>query len=180
MPVELLILLATWVVGYSLIASLLLAEYRALSDDSRFRTYAWFIEALQDLKDDALYQIEVADTIESLDQVREKYLKINGLIRMHKKKLSDIPAEDRPVAGGKIYQTLEILRASMELKRQAVKLALRNAQTNRPGTSSEADFAPLKKDGRQKDGIRPLGEKTEGLNRKVIFDKVPKDNIPAE
>ena len=87
MPVELLILLATWVVGYSLIASLLLAEYRALSDDSRFRTYAWFIEALQDLKDDALYQIEVADTIESLDQVREKYLKINGLIRMHKKKI---------------------------------------------------------------------------------------------
>ena len=179
MPVELLILLATWVVGYSLIASLLLAEYRALSDDSRFRTFAWFIETLQDLKDDALYQVEVADTIESLDQVRDKYLKINGLIRRHKKKLSDIPAEDRPVAGGKIYQTLEIVRASLDLKKQAVKLVRRNAQTNGPGASFDNDFAQLKTDGRQKDGIRPLGEKTEGLNRKVIFDKVPKDSIPG-
>lgn len=66
-PAELLVLYGTWVIGYALIASLLMSEYKVLYQKPLL-TLEQFLGDVDRVKDDAINQIEMSRTLAFVEQ----------------------------------------------------------------------------------------------------------------
>ena len=117
MASELWVLLVSWVLGYGVVASLLMDEYKTLTNKAYNYPIDRFFDRLQDIKDEALAQIELAETVGALELIRTKYLQSEGLIRAQKDKVKRLAPEDRPFAGGRLISTREYVRQTLDAKR---------------------------------------------------------------
>ena len=170
MAAELWVLLATWVLGYGFVASLLMNEYKTLTNKGYNYPINRFFDRLQDLKDEALAQIELAETVGALELIRTKYLKSEGLIRAQKDKVDKLAPEDRPIAGGQLIFIRDYVRQTLDAKREILEISLEitartSAKTSGQDRPERETIATL----------RPIGRELDGLTQKIIYEVVPKN-----
>ena len=104
MATELLVLYGTWIIGYAIIASLLMSEYKVLYQKPLL-TLDRFIGDVDRVKDDAINQIEMSRTLAFLEQAREKFLSDDGVVLRLFDKIDLLPGEDHPEAGAYLKKT---------------------------------------------------------------------------
>ena len=72
-PTELIVLYGTWIIGYAIVATLLMTEYKVLYQKPLL-TLDRFLGDVDRIKDDAINQIEMSRTLAFLEQTREKFI----------------------------------------------------------------------------------------------------------
>ena len=172
MATELWVLLATWVLGYGFVASLLMDEYKTLTNKGYHYPIDRFFDRLQDLKDEALAQIELAETVGALELIRTKYLQSEGLIRAQKEKVEKLAPEDRPVAGGQLIWIREHVRKTLDAKREILEISLEitarmSSTSNDKNRPENETIATLK----------PISRELDGLTQKIIYEVIPQETV---
>ena len=81
---------------------------------------------LEQLVEKAEQEVQAANDLQALDQVRVSYLGKKGSITLQMKNLGKLSAEERPKAGQIIKQAKQKVQASLETK----KLVLEDAKLN--------------------------------------------------
>jgi phenylalanyl-tRNA synthetase alpha chain len=81
------------------------------------------MENLEQLVQQAIAEVEKADTVAGLDQVRVDYLGKKGQITALLKSLGKLDAAERPVAGAKINEAKERVSARLQSKKDALESA---------------------------------------------------------
>jgi len=81
------------------------------------------MENLEQLVQQAIAEVEKADTVAGLDQVRVDYLGKKGQITALLKSLGKLDAAERPAAGAKINEAKERVSARLQSKKDALELA---------------------------------------------------------
>ena len=120
-PTELLVLYGTWIIGYALIASLLMTEYKVLYQKPLL-TLDRFLGDTDRAKDDAINQIEMSRTLALLEQAREKFLAKDGVILKLFDKVAILPGEDHPEAGAYLNKVTRVVSGKLADKREALFL----------------------------------------------------------
>lgn len=85
-------------------------------------------EKLEQIKAEALKQIENSDALEKLNDVRVSFLGKKGELTAVLKSLKDVPPEDRPKVGQLVNETREEIERVMEAAKTRMERALRDAQ----------------------------------------------------
>jgi len=86
---------------------------------------------LQSIQDAALAQIESAESLQALDEVRVHYLGKKGSISAQMKTLGQLSAEERPAAGARINVVRDAVTAALDAKKQALEGAAEEASLAR-------------------------------------------------
>lgn len=86
---------------------------------------------LHAIQTEALRQIEAADSLQALDEVRVSYLGKKGLISAQMKTLGQLSAEERPEAGARINVVRDAVNAALETRRLALESDAENASLAR-------------------------------------------------
>ena len=81
------------------------------------------MENLEQLVQQAIAEVEKADTVAGLDQVRVDYLGKKGQITALLKSLGKLDAAERPAAGAKINEAKERVSARLQSKKDALEFA---------------------------------------------------------
>lgn len=85
-------------------------------------------EKLEQIKAEALKQIENSDALEKLNDVRVSFLGKKGELTAVLKSLKDVPPEGRPKVGQLVNETREEIERVMEAAKTRMERALRDAQ----------------------------------------------------
>ena len=118
-PIELLVLYGTWIVGYALIASLLMTEYKVLYQKPLL-TLDRFLSDADRAEDDAIQQIEMSRTPALLEQTQERYFSEDGVILKLFEKITLLPGEDHPEAGAYLKRVRRSIRHKLADQREAL------------------------------------------------------------
>ena len=84
-------------------------------------------DRLDQIKKDALAQIEAADALEKLNDVKVKYLGKKGELTAVLKSMKDVAPEDRPKVGQMVNETRAVIEEMLEAdvyKRQVQSMDL--------------------------------------------------------
>lgn len=106
---------------------------------------------LQKLTADALAEIEAADTLETLDQIRVRFLGKKGELTSMLKTLGNLPHEERKAAGQEINQIKQSVQQSIEARKSALELEKLQATL-----SSERVDVTLPGRGQKAGGLHPV------------------------
>ena len=71
-------------------------------------------DRLEQIKKDALAQIEAADALEKLNDVKVKYLGKKGELTAVLKSMKDVAPEDRPKVGQMVNETRAVIEEMLE------------------------------------------------------------------
>jgi len=83
---------------------------------------------IEQLRQEALAQIESSSDLAALDQVRVQYLGKNGLLTAQLKKLGTLPKADRPVAGEAINRAKQALQGAIDARKNDLAQAALSAR----------------------------------------------------
>ena len=169
-PTELLVLYGTWIVGYALVASLLMTEYKVLYQKPLL-TLDRFLGDTDRAKDDAINQIEMSRTLASLEQTRDKYLSEDGIILQLFEKIALLPGEDHPEAGAYLKRVRRSIRHKLADQREALIPMTDQQIVDKILDSQHPELAALVPRLKKIEGNIPIGELQDGLYHKVIFEK---------
>ena len=170
MPTELLVLYATWIVGYAIIAALLMGEYKVLYQKPLL-TFDRFIEDTDRIKEDAINQIQMCQTLALLEQIREKFLAEYGLIPNLYDKIELLPGEYHPEAGAYLKKTRRSVRDLFRNKREALIPMSDEQVVDKILGSPFPELAALIPRLKKIEGNIPITQLQEGLYHKVIFSQ---------
>ncbi|WP_372965249.1 phenylalanine--tRNA ligase subunit alpha [Marinobacter sp.] len=102
------------------------------------------MENLEQLVQDGLHAVELADNLQALDQIRVEYLGKKGVITQQAKTLGKLSAEERPAAGqkineakGQVEQAINARRADLEKSAIEAKLASESIDVTLPGRGQD-------------------------------------------
>lgn len=115
---------------------------------------------LQAIQTDALRQIETADSLQALDEVRVHFLGKKGLISAQMKTLGQLSAEERPEAGARINVVRDAVTAALESKRFDLESAAENASLAREAIDVTLPGRPA-----EVAGLHPVTRTLHRLNR---------------
>ncbi len=85
-------------------------------------------EKLEQIKTEALKQIEASDALEKLNDIRVNYLGKKGELTAVLKSLKDVAPEDRPKVGQLVNETREEIEKLLEASKLKMERALREAR----------------------------------------------------
>jgi len=86
------------------------------------------MQALSELVDTAVSEIDAASDLAALDAVRISYLGKKGELTARLKSLSELPADERPAAGQEINKAKQNLQACINARREALNAAALEAK----------------------------------------------------
>ena len=168
MPAELMVLYGTWIIGYALIASLLMSEYKVLYQKPLL-TLDRFIGDVDRVKDDAINQIEMSRTLAFVEQAREKYLSDEGMVLRLFDKIDLLPGEDHPEAGAYLKKTRRLIRKKLDDQREALIPMTDQDVVDRILGSKYPELAALVPRLKKIEGNIPITQLQDGLYHKVVF-----------
>ena len=169
-PTELLVLYGTWIIGYAIIASLLMGEYSVLYQKPLL-TLDRFLGDTDRIRDDAINQIEMSRTLALLEQTREKFLAEDGLILELFDKIKLLPGEDHPEAGAYLKKVRRLVRKKLADQREALIPMSDQQVVDKILDSQYPELAALVPRLKKIEGDIPIGELQDGLYHKVIFEQ---------
>ena len=169
-PTELLVLYGTWIVGYALIASLLMTEYKVLYQKPLL-TLDRFLSDADRAEDDAIHQIEMSRTLALLEQTRERYFSEDGVILKLFEKITLLPGEDHPEAGAYLKRVRRSIRHKLADQREALIPMTDQQVVDQILDSQYPELAALVPRLKKIEGNIPIAELQDGLYHKVIFEK---------
>ena len=169
-PAELLVLYGTWIIGFALIGSLLMAEYKVLYQKPLL-TLDRFLSDTNRAKDDAINQIEMSRTLALLEQAREKFLADDGVIFKLFDKILLLPGEDHPEAGAYIKKVKRLITGKIADQREALIPMSDQQVVDKILDSQYPELAALVPRLKKIEGDIPIGELQDGLYHKVIFEQ---------
>ena len=82
-------------------------------------------DRLEQIKKDALAQIEAADALEKLNDVKVKYLGKKGELTAVLKSMKDVAPEDRPKVGQMVNETRAVIEEMLEATKTKMEKAIR-------------------------------------------------------
>ena len=82
-------------------------------------------EKLQKIKEEALKQIELGNTLDALNEVRVNVLGKKGELTAVLKGMKDVAPEDRPMVGQWVNETREEIETALDSKKTAMEKAIR-------------------------------------------------------
>ena len=170
MPVELLVLYGTWIIGYAIIAALLMAEYK-VPYQKPMLTLDRFLEDTDRVKDDAINQIQLCQTLSLLEQTREKFLAEDGLILNLFDTIELLPGEDHPEAGAYLKRARRFVRGKLKDKREELIPMSDERVVDKILESPFPELAALIPRLKKIEGNIPITQLQEGLYHKVIFSQ---------
>ncbi len=85
-------------------------------------------EKLQSIKDNALAQINAADSLDKLNEIRVAYLGKKGELTEVLKGMKDVAPEDRPVVGQLVNDTRSAIEEALESTKTSMARKMREAQ----------------------------------------------------
>lgn len=168
MPIELLVLYGTWIIGYAIIASLLMSEYKVLYQKPLL-TLDRFLGDAYRIKDDAIHQIEMSRTLALLEQTREKFLSDEGLILKLFDKIELLPGEDHPEAVAYLKRLRRQVRSKLMDQREALIPITDEEVVDKILGSPYPELAALIPRLKKIEGNIPITQLQEGLYHKVVF-----------
>jgi len=168
MATELLVLYGTWIVGYAIIASLLMSEYKVLYQKPLL-TLDRFIGDVDRVKDDAINQIEMSRTLALLEQTREKFLSDDGMVLRLFDKIDLLPGEDHPEAGAHLKKVRRLIRKKLDDQREALIPMTDQDVVDRILGSKYPELAALVPRLKKIEGNIPITQLQDGLYHKVVF-----------
>ena len=168
MATELLVLYGTWIVGYAIIASLLMSEYKVLYQKPLL-TLDRFIGDVDRVKDDAINQIEMSRTLALLEQTREKFLSDDGMVLRLFDKIDLLPGEDHPEAGAYLKKVRRLIRKKLDDQREALIPMTDQDVVDRILGSKYPELAALVPRLKKIEGNIPITQLQDGLYHKVVF-----------
>ena len=168
MATELLVLYGTWIVGYAIIASLLMSEYKVLYQKPLL-TLDRFIGDVDRVKDDAINQIEMSRTLALLEQTREKFLSDDGMVLRLFDKIDLLQGEDHPEAGAYLKKTRRLIRKKLDDQREALIPMTDQDVVDRILGSKYPELAALVPRLKKIEGNIPITQLQDGLYHKVVF-----------
>jgi len=168
MATELLVLYGTWIVGYAIIASLLMSEYKVLYQKPLL-TLDRFIGDVDRVKDDAINQIEMSRTLALLEQAREKFLSDDGVVLRLFDKIDLLPGEDHPEAGAYLKKVRRLIRKKLDDQREALIPMTDQDVVDRILGSKYPELAALVPRLKKIEGNIPITQLQDGLYHKVVF-----------
>ncbi len=115
---------------------------------------------IEQLVADARQQIDDAQDLAGLDEVRVRYLGKSGLLTAQLKQLGRLPAEARPAAGQAINQAKQTLQEAIEQRRQTLEQAVLQARL-----SAERVDVTLPGRGQGQGGLHPVTRTLERIER---------------
>ncbi len=124
----------------------------------------------EQLQQQALTEIEQADDLATLDQIRVNYLGKKGELTGLLKQLGQLPAEERPQAGQVINQAKVIVQDAIETRKQD----LQEKKLNEAIASSSLDVT-LPGRGLERGGLHPITmtmQRIQALFQQIGFDVV--------
>ena len=95
-------------------------------------------EKLQTLRIDALQQVESAEELQSLNQVRISYLGKKGPITEALRGMKDLSPEERPVIGTLANELRDDIEAAIQAKKDALEIKKMEAEINKPRPRGES------------------------------------------
>lgn len=170
MPTELLVLYGTWIIGYALIASLLMTEYKVLYDKPLL-SLDRFLEDTDRLKDDAINQIEQSRTLTLLEQTREKFLSDDGLLLKLFDQIKLLPGEDHPEAGAYLKRVRRLIRGKLADQREALIPITDQQVIDKILDSQFPELAAMVPRLKKIEGNIPIRQLQDGLFHKVVFEQ---------
>ena len=168
MATELLVLYGTWIVGYAIIASLLMSEYKVLYQKPLL-TLDRFIGDVDRVKDDAINQIEMSRTLAFVEQAREKYLSDDGMVLKLFDKIDLLPGEDHPEAGAYLKKVRRLIRKKLDDQREALIPMTDQDVVDRILGPKYPELAALVPRLKKIEGNIPITQLQDGLYHKVVF-----------
>ena len=173
---ELLVLYGTWIIGFALIGSLLMAEYKVLYQKPLLTLDRFLGEASRS-KDDAINQIATSGTLALLEQTREKFLSEDGVLRKLLAKIELLPGEDHPEAGAFLKKVRRLITEKLAAQREALLPMSDQQVVDKILNSKYPELAALVPRLKKIEGDIPIAQLQDGLYHKVVFDqKIVKDN----
>lgn len=169
-PTELLVLYGTWIVGYALVASLLMTEYKVLYQKPLL-TLDRFLSDADRAEDDAIHQIEMSRTLALLEQTRERYLSEDGVVLKLFDKIAMLPGEDHPEALAYLKRVRRLIRNKLADQREALIPMSDQQVVDKILDSQYPELAALVPRLKKIEGNIPIGELQDGLYHKVIFEQ---------
>lgn len=169
-PTELLVLYGTWIIGYALVASLLMTEYKVLYQKPLL-TLDQFLGDTDRAKDDAINQIEMSRTLALLEQAREKFLSEDGVILKLFDKIALLPGEDHPEAGAYLKKVRRLIQNKLANQREALIPMSDQQVIDKILGSKHPELAALVPRLKKIEGDIPIGELQDGLYHKVVFEQ---------
>ncbi len=85
-------------------------------------------EKLQQIRENAVAQIEAADSLEKLNEIRITFLGKKGELTAIMKSMKDIPKEDRPAFGQMVNETRTDIESKMDAMKNTLARKARDAQ----------------------------------------------------
>ena len=85
-------------------------------------------EKLQQIRENAVAQIEAADSLEKLNEIRIAFLGKKGELTAIMKSMKDIPKEDRPAFGQMVNETRTEIESKMDAMKNTLARKAREAQ----------------------------------------------------
>ncbi len=85
-------------------------------------------EKLQQIRENAVAQIEAADSLEKLNEIRITFLGKKGELTAIMKSMKDIPKEDRPAFGQMVNETRTDIESKMDAMKNTLARKAREAQ----------------------------------------------------
>ncbi len=88
-------------------------------------------ERLEQIKNDALAQIQASDALEKLNEVKVKYLGKKGELTAVLKSMKDVAPEDRPKVGQMVNETRAAIEEMLEVTKTKMEKAIREEKLKR-------------------------------------------------
>ena len=170
LPTELFVLYGTWIVGFALIGSLLMTEYKVLYKKP-ILTLDRFLSDTNRARDDAINQIEMSRTLTLLEQTREKFLSADGVIDKLFDNIALLPGEDHPEAGAYLKKVRRMILKKLADQREALIPMTDQQVVDKILDSQHPELAALVPRLKKIEGNIPISELQDGLYHKVVFDK---------
>ena len=167
-PTELLVLYGTWIIGYAIVATLLMTEYKVLYQKPML-TLDHFLTDVDRIKDDAINQIEMSRTLAFLEQAREKFISDDGLIVKLFDKIELLPGEDHPEAGAYLKRARRLIRDKLRDQREALIPITDQQVVDKILDSQYPELAALIPRLKKIEGNVPITQLQDGLYHKVVF-----------
>ena len=124
----------------------------------------------EELQKQALSEIDSANDLGQLDQIRVNYLGKKGLLTQQLKQLGKLPAEERPQAGQVINQSKTVVQQAIESRKQALEDEHLNEQINEGRIDTS-----LPGRGGKRAGLHPITltlQRIESLFQQIGFEVV--------
>ena len=166
MPTELLVLYATWIVSYAIIA-VLYGEYKVLYQKPLL-TFDRFIEDTDRIKEDAINQIQMPDTRSV--RANSRTLAEYGLIPNLYDKIELLPGEFHPKAGAYLKKRAEVCVISSDEARGLIPMSDEQVVDKILG-SPFLELAALIPRLKKIEGNIPITQLQEGLTTKDLLKR---------